>query len=295
MGMSDIMLASALDYASIGWRVFPLHHPVQTGCSCGKDCSSPYKHPRTKHGLDDATTDEGIIRAWWKRWPEANIGIATGAASRLVVLDVDGPEGLDSWDRLEERYGTTPASFLVTTPRGGIHLYLRHPGRPVPNSAGTLAPAVDLRGDGGYVVGHPSNSSEGRGWRQWTGTGCEGWLDGTAEVVPMPEWMSPVAKSTAPRPAPSCGSKPLGRYAQTALDAECGRVARAAEGTRNHALNRAAFSLGQLVGGGALDAAEVVAALLEVALRAGLGNIEAERTIASGLAKGRAQPRHVAA
>ncbi len=294
--LAEVLLASALDYANVGWPVIPLHHPLECGgCSCRRKCDSPYKHPRTRNGLDDATTDEATIRQWWTRGPYSNIGIATGARSGLVVLDVDGPEGLGHWDELEERHDATPSSFLVTTPRGGIHLYLAHPGRRVPNTAGKLAPNIDVRGDGGYVVAHPSNAINGRGWRQWTGAGCEGWLDGTAELVPMPEWMSPIVKPVVARPAPPGGLKLIGRYAQTALDAECGRVARAPEGSRNHALNRAAFSLGQLVGGGALDAAEVVAALLEVATRAGLGGVEAERTIASGLAKGRAQPRHVAA
>lgn len=292
--LAGALLAGALDYASVGWPVLPLHHPIEGGrCSCMRGCDSPFKHPRTRNGLDDATTDEVTIRKWWGRDAGSNIGIVTGARSGIVVLDVDGREGLKNWGELEKRHGATPSSFLVTTPRGGVHLYLAHPGRRVPNTAGKLAANIDVRGDGGYVVAHPSNAINGRGWRQWTGAGCEGWLDGTAELVPMPEWMSPVVKPAVARPASPGGS--IGRYAQTALDAECGRVALAPEGTRNHVLNRAAFSLGQLVGGGALDAGHVVAALLEAAARAGLEGREAERTIASGLAKGRAQPRRVAA
>jgi hypothetical protein len=287
--MNDIMLASALDYASVGWQVIPLHHPVEDGCSCRRECASPFKHPRTRNGLDDATTDPTTIRRWWERGPWSNIGIVTGARSGLVVLDVDGPAGLDNWDELEDRHGTTPSSFLVTTPRGGIHLYLAHPGRRVPNSAGKLAPNVDVRGDGGYVVAPPSRSTGGRAWRQWTGAGCEGWVDGTAVLAPMPEWMSP-PEATVPRSGllrRAGGS----RYARTALDAECGQVALAPVGQRNDTLNRAAFNLGTLIGAGEIDAEAVAERLLEAARRAGLGDEEAEATLASGLSKGMANPR----
>jgi hypothetical protein len=288
--MNDIMLASALDYASVGWHVIPLHHPLEDGgCSCRRNCESPYKHPRTRNGLDDATTDEATIQRWWGRGPWSNIGIVTGARSGIVVLDVDGPEGLDNWDELEQRHGSTPSSFLVTTPRGGIHLYLAHPGRRVPNSAGKLARNVDVRGDGGYVVAPPSRSAGGRGWRQWTGAGCEGWVDGTAELVPMPEWISPPALD---RQRPSTLRRAGGSsYARTALDAECGQVALASVGQRNDTLNRAAFKLGTLIGAGEIDAEVVAERLLEAARRAGLGDEEADATLASGLSKGMAHPR----
>ena len=75
-------LAAALQYARHGLAVFPIHTPTQDGCSCGKpSCNRVGKHPRTPHGVRDATTDEKAIRQWWNRWPDANVGIATGAAS----------------------------------------------------------------------------------------------------------------------------------------------------------------------------------------------------------------------
>ncbi len=288
--LAEVLLASAVDYARAGWQVIPLHHPTAKGCSCVHKCSSPYKHPRTRNGLEDATTDEATIRRWWGRGPHSNIGIATGARSGLVVLDVDGAEGLDNWDELEQRHGSTPSSFLVTTPRGGVHLYLSHPGRHVPNSASKLAPNIDVRGDGGYVVAPPSRSADGRGWRQWTGAGCEGWLDGTARLAPMPEWVSPVPAKPVRRSGilPRAGGT---SYARTALDAECGRVALAPVGRRNDTLNTAAFKLGTLCGAGEIDADVVVERLLEAARRAGLGEDEAEATLASGLCKGMAHPR----
>jgi len=89
-------LTAALDYARRGWPLIPLHAATADGCSCARDeCSSVGKHPRTEHGLKDATTDEGVIGRWWDKWPEANVGIVTGAVSGLVVLDVDPRHGGD--------------------------------------------------------------------------------------------------------------------------------------------------------------------------------------------------------
>src|SRR5262245_26476568 len=85
------LLDAALTYAALGWAAFPCHTPTSTcSCSCHKDCDHIGKHPRTKHGLKEATTDETTIRNWWHKWPHANIAIATGEDSNLVVLDVDG-------------------------------------------------------------------------------------------------------------------------------------------------------------------------------------------------------------
>jgi hypothetical protein len=80
----------ALRCAARGWAVFPLHWVEDGNCSCPKlQCPKAGKHPLTKHGVTEATTDKAQIRAWWQQHPEANIGIATGAQSGLIVLDVD--------------------------------------------------------------------------------------------------------------------------------------------------------------------------------------------------------------
>jgi hypothetical protein len=84
---------AALAYARRGWPVIPLHHlaaKAGAGCSCPwPDCGSAGKHPRTVHGLKDASTDPDQIRRWWTRWPKANIGVVTGKASGFIVLDID--------------------------------------------------------------------------------------------------------------------------------------------------------------------------------------------------------------
>src|SRR5262245_46943648 len=108
--MNTPLLAAALAYAARGWPVFPCHNPrPDGGCSCGQKCGRTGKHPRTQHGLKDATTDEATIRRWWKQWPEANVAVATGAASNLVILDEDSYKGGDqSRVELERMYQPLP-------------------------------------------------------------------------------------------------------------------------------------------------------------------------------------------
>jgi hypothetical protein len=78
-------LNAARIYASRGWPVVPLHTPQGSGCTCGRpNCSHPGKHPRTRHGYKDATTDTHKIDCWWEVHPEANVGIAT---DDLLIFD----------------------------------------------------------------------------------------------------------------------------------------------------------------------------------------------------------------
>src|SRR5436853_4022810 len=79
--------------ASCRWFVLPLHSMRNGVCSCGnRDCKSPAKHPRTPNGEKDATIDPARIKEWWAKWPDANLGVATGP-SNLIVIDIDGEEG----------------------------------------------------------------------------------------------------------------------------------------------------------------------------------------------------------
>ena len=78
-------LDAALSYARRGWAVIPLHTPIDGQCCCGSNsCPSAGKHPRTAHGVRDATTDEATIATWWKRWPDANVGIACGEGRGVI-------------------------------------------------------------------------------------------------------------------------------------------------------------------------------------------------------------------
>jgi hypothetical protein len=130
-------LLAAYVYLGWGWPVFPVRPGRKT--------------PLTEHGLLDASTDPDVIAAWWQRWPDANIGLPTGA--RFDVIDVD-PAGLPwlAYIRADPEL-TIDVHGLVSTPRGGQHLYVAPTGS---GNTAALAPGVDYRGHGGYVVAPPS-------------------------------------------------------------------------------------------------------------------------------------------
>lgn len=197
------MTRRALFYADHGFAVFPLFTIDGDRCSCGKAiwqkagkpvathlyCSSPGKHPigdLVPHGVLEATTDAATITQWWAVYPDANIGIATGVTSGLVVLDVDNRhQGEQTLNRLMDRYGVLPKSWVVETGGGGLHFYFRHPRAEVRNSAGKLGPGVDVRGAAGYVVAPPSVHASGKSYR-WSEMGHPR----EVALAEMPEWLA---------------------------------------------------------------------------------------------------------
>jgi len=146
------VLDNALGYAAQSWLVLPLHS-VQGGvCTCRKrsTCPNAGKHPRTRHGAKDGTTNGKRIWEWWLRWPGANVGVATGAESGLIVLDIDPRNrGDGTFDGLRDRYGELPEGPIARTGGGGRHLLFRYPGERV---RGSLGPGVDVQGDGKLIV-----------------------------------------------------------------------------------------------------------------------------------------------
>ncbi len=134
----------ALAYAKMSIPVFP--------------CKPRGKEPLTAHGFHDATTDPERIRAWWSRWPNANIGMPTGKRSGKIVVDVDPKHGgYDSLMDLDERGHRLPPTATVQTGGGGVHHYFKCPeGVEIRNSESKLGPGLDIRGEGGYVIVPPS-------------------------------------------------------------------------------------------------------------------------------------------
>lgn len=168
LSLTPDMRRAALWYAQHGLPVFPLHWRTDEGCSCDdRNCHSPAKHPRTLNGFKDATTDVGKIEEWWKRWPLANIGVPTGNVSGgLLVVDEDPRNGGgESIELLIAAHGHFPDTAEQITGGGGRHRIFRYGGGPVPK---TLAPGIDLKGDGGYVVVAPSMHSSGKRYA-WDG------------------------------------------------------------------------------------------------------------------------------
>lgn len=172
------MLDWALAYAKFGWYVLPVHSMRDGQCSCGnKTCGSPAKHPRSKHGEKDATNDPGEMEQWWRRWPDANIGIATGP-SGLVALDIDGPDGLALFHKISG--GDRPKTLMAKTGReGGFHVF--YAGTDVPSSR-VKGEHLDVRGSTGYIVAPPSVHASGAVYT---------WAIRDQPIAPVPPWVAP--------------------------------------------------------------------------------------------------------
>jgi hypothetical protein len=257
-------LAAALTAARQGWPVFPL--------------LPGRKRPRPE--LTDwetrATLDPDRIRHWWARHPGDNVAIATGPAG-LVVVDLDQarpgdtppPEwagatgGADVLDQLAARHHHTLApTWTVATPSGGSHRYYQAPrtGGPWRNTAGRAGWHIDTRAAGGYVV-TPGSVVDGRAYRL---------VDDTPPAV-LPGWLAQLVAPPAP-PAPA--SRPPATpnragYATAALRGEVQRVLDAPPGSRNAALNRAAWNLARHIATGLLGRALVEDVLCEAGRAAG--------------------------
>jgi len=157
-----LTLVAALGYAARGWSVLPVARVVDGRCGCGWPtgaCTTPGKHPLNKGGCRAASTDPEVITGWWRRWPNANVGIATGETADLAVLDVDGAAGQQSLARIEAEHGPLPGTLTAITARG-VHLYYRWSAG-LGNGAGLYGPGLDHRGEGGYVLAPPSVHASG--------------------------------------------------------------------------------------------------------------------------------------
>ncbi|MEX5711981.1 bifunctional DNA primase/polymerase [Parafrankia sp. FMc6] len=194
------MLGAALRYARIGWPVVPL---LPRG-----------KRPILPDWTNAASTDRDVIRGWWARWPDANVGIATGPRSGLAVLDLDPRSGgAESLTELETRVGLLPGTAMVVTGSDGVHFYYRHPGTKVVSRAHSLGRGLDVKADGGQVVAPPSVHPNGSRYA-WSGN-VDGLLAGdiagylapwpTSRLTPAEPEPMPPARPPAPA-SPSSGT-----------------------------------------------------------------------------------------
>lgn len=178
----DLRAKSKLFVTKLGLKVFP--------------CRPRDKRPLTSNGFKDASDNLAQLERWWIAHPNANIGLPTGAVNGIVVVDFD----YHHWDGRDEQVdedgevysrpvddmvleffgGNIPNTWIVETPSGGYHFYFRHPGEVIPNSASKVGQAVDIRGDGGYVVAPPSIHPNGNQYL-WAVK------PGEAELAPLPD------------------------------------------------------------------------------------------------------------
>jgi Bifunctional DNA primase/polymerase, N-terminal/AAA domain/Primase C terminal 1 (PriCT-1) len=185
--LTNPTLEAALGYAGRGWEIVPLFEPRGEGCSCsrGKDCPSPGKHPRTPHGIKDASRDEITIRTWFERSPSANVAIATG--NGLAVLDVDPRSGGDEKLRdLCAKHGAIADAPRVETGGGGFHLYFTAPSTCRPRNIGN---GVELKGRGLSVVAPPSLHASGKRYEWTVSPDC-------IALPEIPAWLTEIAIET---------------------------------------------------------------------------------------------------
>ncbi|QFZ20155.1 bifunctional DNA primase/polymerase [Saccharothrix syringae] len=264
----------ALDAAARGWPVFPLR---------------PHEKVPALRGWDhEATTDRDRVRAWWARRPW-NIGISCGAAG-LLVVDLDLPHGREAFARRAWQHGAEDPrdTYTVATAGGGEHRYFVAPEVPLGNTVGRIAPQVDTRGVGGYVVAAGSRVGRGRYrvLRDLPVAPVPGWLVELLAPPPPEDLVVPVQ-----RPSP----RRVGAYRDAVLAGELDRVRGARPGVRAHVVFTAACRVGELVGAGWLDERTAVDLLLGAASGhngvEGWSEREALHHVDNGIALGRRRPR----
>jgi hypothetical protein len=175
-------MKAALDYGHLGWSVIPIEprgkRPV-------------LRWQVYQHRQSDATE----VAEWFRRWPDANIAIVTGVTSGLVVLDLDPRHGADaSLQGLEYKHGPIAETVEARTGGGGRHLYFAHPAEMLRNRVG-IAPGIDLRGDGGYVVAPPSVHASGEPYR-WERS------PDVCPLAPLPDWLGEACEEQSRRGHP---------------------------------------------------------------------------------------------
>jgi hypothetical protein len=165
-------------YAERGFAVFPL--------------APRSKRPIVATGFKAASLDSATIDRWWSRGPKSNVGIATGATSGIVVLDMDPRNGgEESHYDLRSRYGRWSDTPIAHTGGGGTHEFFQPPrggGVPCRTNLGGFA-GIDLKGDGGYVVAPPSIHPNGESYLWDVMFGID-----TLEIPEAPSWLIELAR-----------------------------------------------------------------------------------------------------
>lgn len=185
-----------MEYVARGWAIFPCHSVRRDGsCTCGKpDCKNAGKHPRTLHGVKDASKDPATVQRWQSMFGhEMNWAVACGSVSDVVVMDVDPRNGGDvSLETWTAENGDVPVTLTTLTGGGGFHYYFRYPrdGQPVTNRPNFL-PGVDFKSDGGYVMVPPSRHASGG---QYT------WRDPRAQITSIPDMLLLTVRSSSATP-----------------------------------------------------------------------------------------------
>ena len=279
VGQDLSTLESAEQYLARGWFVVPVRYGG--------------KAP-TAMGWPDLRATAADVKRWFSRTYPRNIGILCGEPSRLVVLDFDDCGAFEKWRIAHPGGAETLMVARDNAEPGRGHLYFGlADDQPAPKNV--TGEGWDLLSDGKQVVAPPSVHKSGGVYRVTKNVQLLPWCD-----TYHPGGEEPGASAPMPRPPPPAGQVADGQpggglsaYVTAAVDNEREKVAQATEGGRNDALYKAAFALGQLMGGGSLPEHDATSALLEAARQCGLPDREAQVTIRSGLAAGAGEPRAI--
>jgi hypothetical protein len=234
-------------------------------------CEPNGKRPLTRRGFLDATSDLAQVAEWWSRTPDANIGLPTGAASSVVVVDVDVHglvDGRTAWRRASEAGLVDGAGLLVRTPTGGAHAYFPATSGTEQRSWQAASAGVDFRGDGGYIIAPPSRRTIDGTVRRYEIADIAAHSVGPVDAARLRDFLDP-------RPAPPTRND----AGAVAMDAErlAAWVASRGEGERNRGLFWAACRLAE----NGTPPADALDALGPAAAQAGLSEREITTTVRS--------------
>jgi hypothetical protein len=248
-----VMTASIIDLAiSINLPVFP----------CNAD-----KKPATPHGFKDAVDHPDEIRRLWMRCPGPLVGVPTGSVSGLDVLDIDPRHGGGDWYAANK--ARLPPTRIHRTRSGGVHV-LFYPREDLRNSSGKVAPGVDVRATGGYMIWWPA---AGLAFKDYPPTG-------------LPDWPGWLLAALLSRPAPCAPPQPhSGATVPGKLRGIIRKIVGAREGSRNVLAYWASCRVGEMVAAGQLPGTLALEIIAEAAARTGLSRAEALPTIRSGIRK----------
>ncbi|MBK9725445.1 MAG: bifunctional DNA primase/polymerase [Actinomycetales bacterium] len=251
------LAAAVRSLASAGVPVFP--------------CELDGKRPLTRRGFLDASSEPAQVATWWSRTPDANIGIPTGAASGVVVVDVDvhGPtDGRAAWHRASDAGLVDGAGLLVRTPTGGTHAYFPATPGVAQRSWQAANAGVDFRGDGGYIIAPPSRRTIDGTVRRYEIADVATHSVGPVDANRLRDFLDP---------RPVAPSRSRGNAATVDAEKLAAWVADRSEGERNRSLFWAACRLAE----SGTTPADVLDALGPAAAQAGLSEREITTTVRS--------------
>ena len=259
MGAEEALGRSALALVASGIPVFP--------------CAAGGKRPAVAGGFHAASTEADLVRRWWTAMPTANIGMPTGVASGLVVVDVDVHGSVDGYTALERaRLEGLVDGWVaaVRTPSGGLHLYFPARDNAHQRSWQSARAGIDFRGDGGYIILPPSVRTVDSEARRYSTLQLARGSGRPLDAQRLRDFLEPPRRSAGPLDAVSA-------MAPADVTRLASWVSRLQEGERNHGVFWAACKMAEKD----VPTCEALDALTVAGATAGLSEREVTTTVRS--------------